>query len=68
MSRSRTITQKVSTRYGSHYVHVSLDGRRIVEVAFSSPGKFSDTALADLLFALSAGVNNLIADVAKDGP
>ena len=60
--RQGCITQKISTRYGSHYCHVSFHGGCVTEIAFSSPGKFTDTALEDLLTALAAGVNSVIAD------
>lgn len=53
-TRQRTLTQKVESKHGSHYVHVSFDdaghpcGMRI-----SSPGKFRDSDLGQLLESIS---------------
>ena len=61
--RLHTITQKIATKYGTHYAHISFRDDRVAEIAFSSPGKFSDTALAELLIALSESVNTVIAEI-----
>jgi hypothetical protein len=59
--RALTITQKVPTKFGSLYVHVQHDGAgNVVHVAFSSPGKFSQTAIGGALDALAAAVTRLL--------
>lgn len=59
--RSETNTTKVPTKFGSLYAHISHSDGRIVEVSFSSPGKFADTAIGDALDRLADAVNETIA-------
>lgn len=63
MNRTLTATQKVQTRFGSLYVHVSHVGGRVIEVRFSSPGKFSDTTMGEVFDALGDAVNSIIAEL-----
>ncbi len=57
ITRQRTTTTKVPTRFGSLYTHVSHDAAgRAVEVAISSPGKFSETEIGDALTALAGAI------------
>ena len=64
MNRLRTVTEKIPSPFGSLYAHVSHDARgRVVEVAFSSPGKHADTTIGDLLIGLATTANKIIGDV-----
>lgn len=64
MNRLNTITQKVPTRFGSLYAHVSHDPRdrsgRVVEVAFSTPGRVVNTAVSDAIIALGEATTEAI--------
>lgn len=64
MSRLNTLTQKVPTKFGSLYAHVSHDPRdpagRVIEVAFSTPGKFDNSAVSDAVVALGAATTAMI--------
>jgi len=62
-NRESCITQKVESAHGSHYVHVSHVDGRVTGLSISSPGKFDDTALGDLLIALSTAANEVIAEI-----
>ena len=62
-SRTETITTKVPTKFGSLYTHVSHASGKVVEIAFSSPGKFADTAIGDALNLLAQAVNTEIAGI-----
>lgn len=63
--RQGCVTQKVQTKFGSHYVHLSFSGGCVTELSFSSPGKFSDTDLGNLLSALADAANDVIRDVGR---
>jgi len=65
--RIQTITPKVSTKFGSLYVHALHKDGRVAEIRFSSPGKFSDTTMGEALDALSEAdaVTDIIADISK---
>lgn len=54
--RTQTITERVPTKFGSLYVHVSHHGGRIVEVRFSSPGKHCGSEMGEALDALGETV------------
>ena len=63
MNRQRTTTTKVPTRFAPLYTHVSHDeSGRAVEVAISSPGKFSDTEIGDALTALAQAITATLRD------
>lgn len=64
MNRTLSITEKVRTPFGSLYAHVSHDGAgKLIEVSFSSPGKFSDTSIDSALLALAAAVCAMIEQI-----
>ncbi len=61
MSRTVTLTQKIPTKFGSLYAHVDLDrDRRVVAVTFSTPGKFDNTELDDVIKQLGEAVTDLL--------
>lgn len=61
-NRERTLTQRVESKHGTHYVHVAFnqDGHAS-GVRISSPGKFKDSELGELLEAISDAVSELMA-------
>lgn len=59
--RSRTLTQKVETKFGTLYAHVEYGAdARATEVRFSSPGKFSDTTIGEVLDGLGEAVTDIL--------
>jgi len=61
MNRLNTITQKVATQFGSLYTHVSHDAAgRVVEIAFSSPGKFDNSSIGEAMTALGHATTEAI--------
>lgn len=60
MSRSLVITTKVQTRFGSLYVHASYTRGKVTDVSFSSPGKFADTTMGEVLDKLADAINETI--------
>ena len=64
MTRLRTTTTKVKTRFGSLYTHVSHDESGYAsEVKISSPGKFSETEMGEALTALANAITATLRDV-----
>lgn len=60
-TRSRTTTEKVPTPFGNLYAHVDHDEDGTVHaVYFSSPGKFSETAVGDALILLGTAVTGIV--------
>lgn len=60
-NRLGTVTQKIATQFGSLYTHVSHDANgRIVEVAFSSPGKFDNSSMGEAMIALGDATTQAI--------
>ncbi len=69
--RRRTTTTKVETRFGSLYTHVSHDmAGCAVEVAISSPGKFSETEIGEALTLLAGAITATLRDtpLGKEAP
>lgn len=67
MTRQRTITTKVPTRFAPLYTHVSHDeSGHASEVAISSPGKFSDTEMGVALTALAQAITATLRDMPFD--
>ena len=62
--RTETITERVNTKFGTHYVHISHVAGRILDISISSPGKFDNSEIAGLLGTLSEAANQVIADIA----
>ena len=59
--RLLTTTQKVQTNYGSHYVSVSRDPTGMIrEIAISSPGKFTETAMSAFVLQIQDAINDVI--------
>lgn len=55
--RLMTTTQKVETRFGSLYAHVSTDAdNHVREVSISTPGKHHDTAVEAAMAALGRAI------------
>jgi hypothetical protein len=52
MTREETTTAKVQTDFAPLYCHISHVAGAVTEIRFSSPGKFSDTAIEKLLAQL----------------
>lgn len=60
-ARLMTTTQKVETRFGSIYTHVSVDASGAVrEVAISTPGKHADTAVEAAMTALGRAITECL--------
>lgn len=59
-TRTRTLTDKVSTQFGALYVHVDHIDSEIHGVAFSSPGKFFETSVGTALDSLGQAATQLI--------
>ena len=63
-NRHRATTVRVATPFGSLYVHVAYDREGCaIEVSISSPGKFSDTEMGEVLAALSTAITEVLRDV-----
>jgi hypothetical protein len=53
-TRRHCITSKVQSEFGTMYTHIDVgDDGRIIAIRFSAPGKFSDTAIDELLIMLA---------------
>jgi len=69
VNRFTSIRRKVSntgsgTRWPGIYVDVCIDALgRINEICISEPGKFTDTALGDLLFQISDAINEIMGEI-----
>ena len=62
--RLLTTTQKVETKYGSHYIAVSRDPSGMIrEIAISSPGKFTETAMSQFVLQIQDAINSVIEGV-----
>lgn len=63
-NRANTITQKVATRFGNLYAHISHDDSgRIVDIAFSTPSKHGDTAVEEALINLGMATAEVIESI-----
>ena len=59
--RLLTTTQRVETKYGSHYVAVSRDPTGMIrEIAISSPGKFTETEMSRFVLQIQDAINDVI--------
>lgn len=68
MTRFHTTTQKVETRFGALYVHVSVDAKATVrEIAISTPGKHSDTAVEAAMVEIGRAITECLPAGAADG-
>ena len=64
-TRWQTLTTRISTQnFGSWYTHTSFDEGGVCHVAFSTPGKFDSTSMAQALDALASAVNASVKEVA----
>lgn len=64
-TRELTLTKKVNTRYGNMYVHMTHTNGRVTHVAFSQPGKFDNTAMADVFMQLGAAATQLAREISE---
>ena len=65
-TRTRTITQKVQTPFGSMYVHLDHDEQgRITAGSISDPRKEPDAQVARLVEALSDALDQAIKSIGK---
>jgi hypothetical protein len=68
MNRALCLTEKVKTPFGSCYAHVAFDGGgNVLDVSFSSPGKFRDSTVDNALHALAAALTIMLADIRTCG-
>ena len=59
-----TTTQRIETRYGTHYCHISRDPSGMIrEIAISSPGKFTETAMSQFVLQIQDAINSVIEGV-----
>lgn len=66
--RTRTLTRKVTTPFGSMYVHVEFDGAgRPCGGSISDPRKEPDAQVAKLVRALSEGLDDVLREASQDG-
>ena len=66
MTRRRLLTQRVKTKYGSWYAHVSHDGKgRVLGLSFSTPGKILDSQLDDVIRQMGDAANSLIREASE---
>lgn len=64
MSRTHTITEKIETEFGSLYAHVEFNAENeTIEVRFSSPGKFSDTTMGEVIDKMGQAVTNILNEI-----
>jgi hypothetical protein len=60
-----TTTQRVETKFKTHYIHVSRDSTgRIHEIGISSPGRFDNSELAEFVIQLQDAINEVLSDAA----
>lgn len=58
-----TTTQKVETKYGSHYIHCSRDtDGNVREIMISSPGKFTETAMSAFVLQIQDAINEVLSE------
>jgi len=62
-TRTALITAKINSRYGNHFLHVEHSAGRITGLSISSPGKFSDSEIGDLLRSIGEAATAIIADI-----
>ena len=63
MTRRRCMTEKVPTKFGSCYAHLSIDARgRPCGLSFSAPGKADNTELDTVIRLLGEAADRLIQD------
>jgi hypothetical protein len=61
MNRLPTITEKISTRFGSIYLHVAFDDAgRAVELQISAPGKHRDSTIGSTFDAIGEAATELL--------
>lgn len=66
MNRLTTFTEKVPTQFGNLFAHVSWDKYgNVVDVSFSTPGKFQQSAVGDAVDRLAQAVTGLITGETK---
>lgn len=65
MSANRTacITAKIKTRHGNHFVHIDHADGAITGISISSPGKFSDSEIGDMLRSIGETADSIIAEI-----
>lgn len=62
--RLNTITGKTKTAFGNLYCHVAHDDSgRVVEISFSHPGRFDNSAIGDALVALGVTATEIIGEI-----
>ena len=66
MSRYICVTQRIKTEFGKLYAHVDVSPSGEIEgVGYTSPGKFADTAIGDLLYDLAQTPRDIINDISS---
>lgn len=64
-TREQMITRKVASKFGSLYVHITHTRGRVTHVAFSSPGKFDETTVNDMLERLGAAATGIVREISE---
>ena len=60
-------TLKVRTDFGAMYIHVDLDpAGHPTGGSISTPGKEPESQISKLIGEISAGLNNLLAEIGKE--
>lgn len=58
-----TTTQRIETKYGTHYCHISRDASgQVHEIALSSPGKFDNSELNTFVIQIQDAINAVLGD------
>lgn len=58
-------TIKIPTEFGSLYCHVAHDSGHVMEIRFSSPGKFDNTQIEQLLVQLGEAASAACAEIVE---
>jgi hypothetical protein len=70
MSRTRHLTETIKVKapgFDPIYLHLLYEGDRPVKLRISSPGKYSDAALGNLLDAISAAATDALQPSGGEG-
>jgi len=62
-NRSETITAKVSSRVGSYYLHLQHCDGKVTGISISSPGRYVDTVVGELMIAIGETATEIIEQI-----
>jgi len=66
-SCSETITVKIKSRFAPHYLHIEHIGGRVTGISISSPGRFIDSEVGELMTAIGETASQIIEQIGGGG-